>query len=234
MIRSILIASALAACLMSGAPPVRADNDLRSTISVAGEGRVTVEPDIAELTIGVEATAPTVAAAQADASARMRTVIDTMAGMSVARADMRTARLSISPVYDQRDASRLRGYQVSNVVRAKLRDLNAIGPIVDAVSAAGANRVDGISFDVEDLTPVKNQARALALANARQKADQLAALSGVRIVGVKSIVESDAGVSPVRFERATALAAPAAGGPPPIEPGTQEVRTHLAVTYLVE
>ena len=213
---------------------VAADDDLRPTVTVVGEGRVLVQPDVANVTFGVEATAPTQAAAQADAATRMQAVVDTLVGLGVPREEIRTTRLSAHPVYDQRDASVIRGYQASNSVQVKLRDLDQVGSIVDAVTAAGANRVDGIFFTVDQIEAPKGQARGLAMQNARAKADQLAGLAGLRVVGVKAIQESDAGSNPPRPQPARADAYGAAAPPPPVEPGTQEVGTQVTVTYVVE
>ena len=228
-----LLASAL---LVAGPPMVgHAQEAMRPTLGVVGEGRVLVQPDVAHVSLGVESTAPTLSEAQADASTRMQAVVDALVAQGIARDDVRTNRLSVNPVYDRGDPSQLSGYRATNSVQATIRDLDRVGTIVDAVTAAGANRVDGISFAVDDPAPPKDEARALALANARAKAEQLASLAGVRIVGVKSIVEADPAVRPVPTTRQAA--APAtfdAAPPPPVEPGTQEVRTQVSVVYVVE
>jgi uncharacterized protein len=231
-----LVASILAALVGVGllAAPAAAQDDLRSTISVVGDGRVLVEPDVANVSLSVESTAPTLEAAQADASTRMQAVLDALVAQGIVREDIRTNRLGVNPIYDQRDNSVLRGYRAVNAVQVKVRDVAKVGPIVEAATAAGANRVDGISFAVDNLEPYKNQARAQALANARAKADQLAQLTGLRIVGIKTIAESDASATPVRAERTAAAPAPAAAPPPPVEPGQQEVRTQVSVTYIVQ
>jgi len=225
----------LLAALVFGAVvrPASADEDLRSTLTVVGDGRVIVQPDVAFVAFGVESVGPTLGAAMADASTRMQAVVDTLLGSSIAHEDIRTTRLGITPVYDQRDNTILRGYRVTNGVQAKLRDLGAVGQIVDAATAAGANRVDGVAFGVDDMTPFKDQARALAMSNARAKADQLAGLAGVRVVGVKSIAESDATSPPVRVQPLAAPQPAAAAPPPPVEPGQQEVRTQVTVTFIV-
>ena len=227
----------LASALLFAGPPVtgHAQEDLRPTISVVGEGRLLVPPDVANVSLGVESTAPTLSEAQADAATRMQAVVDTLLAQGVPRDDVRTTRLGVTPVYDNRDASQLRGYRAMNSVQVTVRDLGRVGTIVDAVTAAGANRVDGISFEIDNPEPPKDRARALALGNARAKADQLASLAGLRIVGVKAIVEADPAVRPVPSAReGAAPAALAAAPPPPVEPGTQEVRTRISVVYLVE
>ena len=238
---SVAVASALvaAALVVVTRPPVAiaaqvATDDLRSTVTVVGDGRVLVQPDVAHVTFGAEATGQTLAAAQADAATRMQAVIDTLVGLGVPRAEIETSRLSAHPVYDQRDNSVITGYQASNAVQVKLRDLSQVGPIVDAVTAAGANRVQGIAFAVEQTEEPKGQARGLAMQNARTKADQLASLAGMRITAVKAIQELDSS-SPPRPQPADTFAAPqAARAAPPVEPGTQEIRTQVTVTYIME
>ncbi|MGE3269842.1 MAG: SIMPL domain-containing protein [Chloroflexota bacterium] len=223
--------------LMSMQPPTaraapQAADDLRSTVTVVGDGRVTVQPDLATITFSVEANAPTLAEAQADASTRMQSVIDALTGQGIARDDIRTSRLSANPVYDEKDRTVITGYRANNSVQVKLRDLSTVGQVVDSITAAGANRVDGLSFSVENIEEPKNQARAQAMQNARVKADQLASLAGMRVTGVKSIQESDASSPPVPYAAAAPARAEAAA--PPVEPGTQEVRTQVTVTYIME
>jgi uncharacterized protein len=206
-----------------------ADADLRPTVTVVGDGRVLVQPDVANVSLGVEATAPTQEAAQADAATRMQAVVDTLVAQGVPREDIRTNRLSAHPIYDQQDRSVIRGYQASNSVQAKLRNLDQVGAIMDAVTAAGANRVDGISFAVDQIEVPKGQARGLA----RAKADQLASLAGLRVASVKAIQESDPSSNPPRPQPARADSFGTAAAPP-VEPGTQEVGTQVTVTYVME
>src|SRR5688572_9536701 len=214
---------------------VAASDDLRSTVTTVGDGRVLVQPDVANVTFGVEATAPTQAEAQADAATRMQAVVDTLLGLGIPREEIQTNRLSAHPVHDQRDPSVIRGFQASNSVLVKLRSLDQVGAIVDAVTAAGANRVHGIAFAVDQIEAPKGQARGLAMQNARTKADQLASLAGLRIVGIKAIQESGASSNPPRPQPARADAyGAAAAPPPPVEPGQQEVNTQVTVTYIVE
>jgi uncharacterized protein YggE len=190
---------------------------------------------VAYVNLGVDATGASFTEAQNAASTQMQSVIDTLVGLGIPRDDIHTSRLSANPVYDQRNNSVITGYRATNSVQVTLRDLDQVGPTVDAVTAAGANRVDGVSFAVENIDAPKNQARAQAMQNARAKADQLADLAGVHVVGIKSIEESDASATPLRgTPQAMAPTAAAAAPAPPVEPGTQEVRTQVRVTFIVE
>jgi uncharacterized protein len=231
---SLLAIPVVAGLLLAGpAAPAAAQQDPGPLVTVVGDGRVLVQPDVAQVGFGVEATGTLLDATQADVSTRTQAVIDTLLARGVAREDIRTARLGVNPVYDQRDNTRLQGYRVTNSVQVRLRDLEQVGPIIDAATAAGANRVDGIAFQVSDPAPYQDQARAAAMANARAKADQLAALSNLRVVAVSSIVEAGATPPQPRAVTARAEAAPAAAPAPPVEPGQQEIRTQLTVTFVM-
>jgi uncharacterized protein YggE len=236
-VSAIALAVVATVGLAAGTRPSAAatQDDPRSTISVVGDGRLLTQPDVAYVSLGVEANGATFTETQATASTQMQAVINTLVGLGISHDDIHTSRLTASPVYDQRNNNALTGYRATNSVQVTLRDLDRVGAIVDAVTAAGANRVDSVTFAIENIDAPKNQARAQAMQNARAKADQLASLAGVRVVGVKSIEESDASATPQRaVPQAMAPTAAAIQSPPPIEPGTQEVRTQVRVTYIVE
>jgi uncharacterized protein YggE len=160
----------------------------------------------------------------------MNAVIDRLVQAGVRRDEIQTVRFSIEPVYDRGDRPVLRGYRVSNAVRATIRDLGRVGAIIDQAVAAGATRVDGVAFDTSRQAELKDRARELAMANARAKAEQLARLAGTSLGPVIRIEESDTGgVEPVRAD----AAAPAAAPPPPtpIEGGQLEIRTSVRVVW---
>ncbi len=145
------------------------------------------EPDTVFTGFGVESASANLAEAQNDAFTRMQSVIDAIVAQGVAREDIKTRSINISTEYDQQDRTRIRAYRVSSSVQVQIRNVSTTSQVIDAAVAAGANRVDGISFAVADQTPFKDQARALAMADARRKADQLASLAGMRVVAVKAI-----------------------------------------------
>lgn len=218
--------------LAASAAVSAAEGDPRPTVTVVGDGRVLVQPDVAYVDLGVQANGQTFTEAQTNASTQMQAVIDTLIGLGIPREDIRTSRLSAHPVYDQRDNTTIRGYQANNSVQIKVRNLDQVGAVVDAVTAAGANRVDGVSFAVEQQDEPKTQARELAMQHARAKADQLASLAGMRVVSVKSIEETDATSTP--RPQPMAARSEAAAAAPPVEPGTQEIRTMVTITYVME
>jgi len=146
------------------------------TIVVSGTGRVAVQPDVADLRLGVTVAKPTVEAARGEAAATMDAILRAVDGAGVARADVRTAMLSVQPRYDYRDgrAAVLTGYEIANVVEVSVRDLSALGDVIDATLTAGATSMDALSFRLADPRPAEREARRQAMAEARSRADNAA------------------------------------------------------------
>ena len=138
------------------------------TIVVSGTGRVAVQPDVADLRLGVTVAKPTVEAARGEAAATMDAILRAVDGAGVARADVRTAMLSVQPRYDYRDgrAPVLTGYEIANVVEVSVRDLSALGDVIDATLTAGATSMDALSFRLADPRPAEREARRQAMAEA--------------------------------------------------------------------
>ena len=168
-------------------------------ISVSGEGRVSVTPDMALLNIGVSAKESTVAAANSAAQAAMDRLLSSLRGDGVAEEDIQTSQFSINPEYDyQFNEQRLTGYRVTHMLQVKVRDIDRTGEVVDGgVEAAGdVVQVNSISLTVDDTSAMGNQARELAMADAKAKAQELARLADVELGKPISINESSYTPSP--------------------------------------
>jgi len=202
------------------------------TIVVSGTGRVAVQPDVADLRLGVTVAKPTVEAARGEAAATMDAILRAVDGAGVARADVRTAMLSVQPRYDYRDgrAPVLTGYEIANVVEVSVRDLSALGDVIDATLTAGATSMDALSFRLADLRPAEREARRQAMAEARSRADVLAEAAGVTVQGVSDIVEGQPVRPPGPVAKAERMALAADAGTP-VEAGTLEVAVTVSVTY---
>ena len=150
------------------------------TIVVSGTGRVAVEPDIAELRLGVAVSRDSVAEARSEAARTMSSILEAVAAAGVAPRDVRTSQLSVQPRYDYRDgkAPALVGYDLANVVEVTVRDLATVAGVVDGALRAGATSLDGLSFRVDDPTEPERAARIAAVAAARARADVLAEAAG--------------------------------------------------------
>ncbi len=230
-----LLAAAIAAPLFG--PRTSLANDPAGsgehTISVGGTGRVLIDPDIADLRLGVVVEKPSVKEAREANAAAMRGVIDSLRKLGVAERDIQTSTLSLQPVYDYRSDGqqpRLIGYNLTNAVAVTIRDLDRVGEAIDAALEAGATTLDGVTFRVEDQARAEKQARQAAIAEAKAKAQTLADAAGVSITGVASISET---VSPVPYPVYYGRDELAAGETTPVEPGTNEVSVSVSVVYVI-
>ena len=204
------------------------------TISVSGTGKVVLSPDIADIRLGVSATARTVKAAREAAAASMTAVIASLKKLGIADADIQTTILSLQPTYDysyNTSPPRLTGYVLSNGIAVTVRDIEKVGDAIDDALAAGATSLDGVSFRVADQATAEKQARTAAMTEAAAKAKALADAAGVSIAGVASISET---VAPIPYP--VYYGAAAAGGKDvstPVQPGTSEISVTVAVVYLI-
>jgi len=211
--------------------PGRPDPDA-GTIVVTGTGRVSVEPDLADLRLGVSVARATVAGARSIAAETMAAILAAVTAAGVDRRDVRTSLISVQPRYDYRDNQppRLTGYELANVVEVTVRDLARLGNVVDGTLQAGATSLDGLSFRVADPAPPEREARVRAMAAARARADVLAEAGGLEIVGVSEIVEGAVAPPPMPHMKAERIML-AADVSTPVEAGSMEISVSVVVTY---
>jgi uncharacterized protein YggE len=210
-------------------------NNQQEGIWVNGEGKVTVTPDIATLMLGISAQAASVAEAQSQAAEAMNKVMAALTDNGVAKKDIQTQRFSIEQVTrwdSDKQQEIVIGYRVTNMVTAKIRELDKAGAIIDAVAVAGGDftRINSINFSVDDPSPYYKEAREKAMADAKAKAEQLAGLSGIKLG--KPTYISEGTVYPV-YQRAMYEAAGAAPAPTPISPGELELTLNIQVVYAI-
>ncbi len=201
---------------------------------VTGEGRVSVVPDVAILSLGVEFQATGVAEAQVEAALIMETVIGELKAQDVLDKDIKTQQYTISPVRRwHEDKEVLLGYRVANMVSVKIREVDAAGAIIDAVSAAGGDaiRINSISFTVGDPTAYYAEAREKAMADAQEKAEQLADLADIAL-GAPIYISEGLGYIPV--PRSYDVRVEAAAVPTPISPGEMEIFLTVQVVYEID
>jgi uncharacterized protein YggE len=200
------------------------------TISVSGMGQVTVKPDQATFTIGVQITDPSLTAATQSASDKMTKVLDALKGQGVDAKDIQTSNYSVNPITDQKQgaAPQVTGYQVSNIVTVTVKNLDKVGQVLDAGMSAGANYLGGISFGVADPAASESEARTAAVKNATAIAQTLAQASGIKLGRVLTISEINVGPRPpVPF----APAAAQASGAGPVETGSLTISTQVQVEF---
>lgn len=166
-----------------------------TTLSISAEGSVKREPDIAFLNAGVQTQGETAQAAMSANSAAMNGVFDALAAADVDRSDMQTSNFSLQPQYDYSNRQsgqppKLTGYQASNQLTVRVRDLDNLGETMDALVSAGGNTFSGLNFALEDDRAAKNAARDIAMKEAIARAELYAAASGYEVARVVTISES--------------------------------------------
>lgn len=213
-------------------------NSQQEGIWASGEGKITVTPDVANVSLGIEAQAATVTEAQNQAASAMDNVMNALTENDVAKKDIQTQYFSISKVTrwdDKNQQEVVLGYRVTNTVTAKIRDIEKTGTIIDAVALAGGDltRVNNIYFSVDDPTAYHKEARDKAMADARNKAEQLASLAGVKL-GKATYISENLYFPPTPIYRGPMMeAAPAAPPTTPISPGETEITLTVQVTYAI-
>jgi uncharacterized protein len=206
-------------------------------ISVTGEGSVHGPPDTARVRLGVEVFGPMLAPADTEADQRMSAIVRGLRSASVPEAHIRTVGLMISPQYDLREGQPtvLLGYLVRNLLEVETSDIGGLGALIDGAIAAGANRVEDIRFESQNLSQLQSQARDLAWQSARVKADQLARRAGVSLVQVTLIEEPFLETTPaVRAEGPAGQAGNVLAPPSPTQPGEIEVRAQVHIVWSTE
>ena len=214
----------------SQASPVPASVVTR-TITVSGEGSITVKPDTASISMGVQANAATATEALDQANRAATALIDALKATGIADDDIVTSGLAIYPQYANAD-NKITGYQASNNVTVTVRDIDQAGPVIDAAAkAAGENiTVGGISFYVDDTEKVITQARTNAIDNAKKRADEYATAAGVKVGAVMQISEVSVSQPPIYYTSASRDEA-AGAAPTPVQTGTQELSVTITVVY---
>lgn len=209
-----------------------------SGISVSGVGEVTGTPDTLTMSFGVSVMRDSVSEAVAVAAEKAEAVIESLKASGVAEEDIQTANYSVYPQYDwSNNTQKLVGYQVNNSVIAKIRDLESAGNVIDSATAAGGNEttVSGVSFSIEDNDALIEAAREAAWNDAKQKAEQLASLSGVTLGSPTTISETFAPrPQPFAYDEIAFAQADGADFTTPINPGEQQVAVSLSVQFSIE
>ena len=206
-------------------------------ITVSGSGSAFGEPDIAVLSLGVEAQATGVAEARSQAAEAMDAMLDALKEGGVASEDIQTTRFSVQPRYDFTERRQiLVGFTVTNMVTAKIRNIDDTGDLIDAAIEAGGDlaRINNLRFTIDDPSALEDEARLEAMAEARSKAETLAQAAGVVLGSPRSISEGG-GPVPIQFGgiEYSRLAADEAVATS-IELGELEVRVNVQLVYGLE
>jgi uncharacterized protein len=217
-----------------------------NTISVSGYGESFATPDIATFSFTVSSKKSTVAAAQTEATNKINAVTKYLKDAGIEDRDIQTSDYSVNPQYDYIQGACangvcppgrqvLNGYEVRQTTTIKVRDAAKAGDLLTGVGNQGATEVSGLNFTFDDPNKSQNDARSMAIADAKKKADELAKELGVRIVRVVSFSENGGGYPmPYAYGRGATVsnqAMDAKAIAPEISIGQNKVQTNVSVTY---
>ena len=230
MIRTVL---PLAAALSLSAPPAIAADQPSPRIQVSGEGEAALKPDLAVLTLSVMREADSAREAMSAANQAMEAVIAAMKEAGIAARDLQTAGLQINPRYEAKkhadgsQTSEITAYQVANTLSVRVRDIAAVGAVLDQAVTLGVNQGGGILFGNEDPASALTQARTAAVKDAIAKAGTLAAAAGVELGPIVEISEQAYNPRPMPYMARAEMASGAA----PVEAGENSYRVQVNVTF---
>lgn len=210
--------------------------DVRDMFTIEGEGKVSGTPTLAELSFGLLSEGSDVAKIQQENTTKVNAMIAAVKELGVAKADIQTSQYTINPKYDYKDGtSKIIGYQVSQSLNLKLRDLSKIGDVLTKVGQMGGNQVNGPTFTIDDPSLLKQEARMKALEDARKKAEALSSVLGVKIGRVVTFTESsnNPGPMPVMYREMAAMDAAVPVANPTIQAGSLDVMSNVSVTFEV-
>ncbi|MBN1258290.1 SIMPL domain-containing protein [Candidatus Peregrinibacteria bacterium] len=207
------------------------------TITVQGEGKVSVVPDLATLNVSVLSEAKTVKQVIADNTAKMNQVIAKMKELGIKEKDMTTSQYNLNPQYYYPENRKpvISGYQLNQTLSLKIRNLDLVDNVIDGATALGANNVYGLNFGLDDDSKAKAEAREKAFAAAKAKAEVMANAAGVSLGRVYTFSEGYdyPRPQPVYYAK-TMMAEDTAGSAPDIQTGSQEYTVTINMTYEIE
>jgi uncharacterized protein len=205
-------------------------------ITVSGEGKASVVPDIAALNLGVQTgRKQTAADAMTMLKRSMDAVFVAVKQAGISENDIRTEQFSLNPAYDWSSGRQtIIGYEAIQSLRVKVRDLDKVSAVIGAATAAGANQAGGIEFTVDDPEQTRAKARRDAIAQAQAKAVQLAKDLGMRLGYIRNFSESGGGYYPpvlMRGYSADAAQNAAEKMEIPLPAGEQDLNVTVSITY---
>ncbi len=217
------------------APVQQVDNEAAlHTIIVNGEGKVSLKPDIAWITIGVTTENKEAAKAVKENNAKAQEVLNQLKKSGIAEEDIQTTNFSVYPrqQYDTNNKPTGTIYSVENSVKVRVKDLAKTGEILDLVVNAGANTISNIQFDVADPSKAYDQALQEAVKDAYAKAKVAADAAGVKLGPVHTI-QISSGNNVMPYASKMLAAAPAAAADVSISPGQMDITVDVSVVYLI-
>ena len=227
---SLIAATALASPVAAAEVQIQAQGPV---VELTVSESVEAAPDIATVSAGVTTQANTAVEAMRTNARAMTAVVERIKQLGVAERDIQTSGISLGAMYDYNQQTQrqvFRGYQASNRVSVKLRDIQKTGEVLDALVAAGATDLGGPDWSIDDDTTARAQARTAAIRQAQAQALEYARLSGYSGVRLLEINETMMPMRPMPMMRQMAVAE-AADASTPVQPGMVQSSVNVTVKY---
>lgn len=209
--------------------------------SVTGSATVYAKADIANIEVGLKTgTKKTATDASAEATNKMNKIMEAVKTLGIEEKDIKTSGYTLRPVYNWTEArgQYLVGYEVSQNVALKIRDLGKIGDVIARTTEQGANQIGDISFTIDDEYELKNQARELAIKKAEEKAVSITEQTGMKLGKIKNFFENFAVPSPINYSNIRMEAKNDSYDEvllsPEIQPGQNEVKVDVTLVYEIK
>ena len=223
------------------------DVPVTNTISVAGKGESISVPNVATFSFSVTETSKDVTDAQTKATTKINNALKALKDGGVEDKDIKTASYTINPHYEYTQSacvngycpggkSVLTGYDVSQTIEVKVRDLKKAGALFATIGSLNVQNVNGLTFSIDNIDTIKAEARQLAIENAKQKAQALAQQLGVKIVRITSFYDqSDEpnyyGRDMMAMNESFVKAVTSSQSAPEIPAGEQKITSRVSITY---
>jgi uncharacterized protein len=200
-------------------------------ISVTATGEATVSPDLAIVSFAVSGSGRNLAPTRDDVNARASSVLAKLRELGIAEGDLNAPDVGIHPEYDHRKGQRLTGYRVVRQMTAKVRDLDALGEVLDGLVGSGANEVHGAQMSASDPSAADHEALRAAITEARAKAEALAEAGGVTLGVLARVEEEPSHGSPMPRMRMMATAEMVADAPTEVAAGDLTVSRQIRAWF---
>ena len=236
--RPVLLIALTAFVGCAAVPAVAQTSETAPSVTMIGEAEQTGTPDVVFLTLGVTKDGETASQALRASTEATRKALDVVRKYGLESRDIQTSGLSIQPRYGRAsqssggdDRAAVVGYRASNQISVRLRSIERVGEFLDAIVAAGANEIRGIRFDLADRAKLLDDARKLAVDDAKRKATLYADAAGIRLGAIVNLEEEGTGQPPRPFAARALETARAA--PVPVEAGEIAIRASVRITWRI-
>ncbi len=209
-----------------------------NTVSFSGEGKVLAKPDVAVIDFSIVTEAATSKTAQDANSEKSNKVTDFLKKQKIEDKDIKTISYNIYPQYEYPrygGVPRIKGYQVSQTIEVKIRDLENVSSVLDGVVTAGANQVGNLNFKIDDPERLRAEARAKAIADAKKKAGELKDQVGIKLGKIVNFSEGVVGYPVPMYEsEMLGKGGGIGGGGPSVPSGENEITVDVMITYQIK